>query len=234
MSKNTTRNTINTSQKITSQTSKKRINLVAKKDEQSALIRAILDNKITFACGSPGTGKSHIATVLGLQEIINHKNYSKMILTRPCVEAFGEKLGFLPGDYNDKIEPYMMPIFNIVKDHLSAEFFTTLLSHEVIETIPIAFMRGVSFVNAFVVIDEAQNTTTEQMRLVLTRLGEGSKIIVTGDPNQVDRGNKDNNGFVDAINRFKGVKDIAVVHMSEDAIVRDPLVKIIDRKYGLD
>lgn len=218
--------------KVSSRTSRTKISLKALNQTQSDIIHAILENTITIIYGCAGSGKTHIPTILGLSEILNYQKYSKLILTRPCVEAFGEKLGFLPGDYRDKLEPYMMPMFNMLKSYIAEDYLHTLLNKEIIETIPIAFLRGMTFNDSFVIIDEAQNTTVEQMRLVMTRLGVGSKMVITGDPNQVDRAGAGHNGLTDAVSRFNDCDNIAIIKTETNSIVRDPLVQEIENRYN--
>lgn len=218
--------------KVSARTTKTKISLTPLNQTQSDIIHAILENTVTIIYGCAGSGKTHIPTILGLSEILNYNKYSKLILTRPCVEAFGEKLGFLPGDYREKLEPYMIPMFNILKNYVAEDYLNNLLNKDIIETIPIAFLRGVTFNDSFVVIDEAQNTTIEQMRLVMTRLGVGSKMVITGDPNQVDRPGASNNGLTDAVDRFSGCDNVAIIKTETHSIVRDPLVQEIEQRYN--
>jgi len=220
--------------KVSSKTSAIKINLVALNDAQKHIIKSIIDNKVTIIYGCAGSGKTHIPTILGLSEILNHNKYEHLVLTRPCVEAFGEKLGFLPGDYREKLDPYLIPMYNILKGYITEDFLNTLLTKDIIQTIPIAFLRGVTFNNSFIIVDEAQNTTIEQMRLVLTRLGRNSKMVITGDPNQLDRKGCDNNGLQDAVKRFKDCEGISIIKTDVDSIVRDVLVQKIEQLYDLN
>ena len=155
--------------------------------------------------------------------------YDKMIFTRPCVEANGENLGFLPGDLNEKIHPYMFPIFDFLSDHLSLKQIEWHIKAGSIMTLPLAFQRGVTFCNSFVLLDEGQNTTPEQIRMFLTRIGKNCKVVITGDPLQTDIKNK--NGLVDACERLEGIKDIGIVVMSKEDIMRNPIVAEIEERY---
>ncbi len=219
--KNGNGNGIEISKKYT----KKRIHVVAKNNNQKALLKSIKNNLITIACGSTGSGKTMLAVVSGLKEFVMGK-YDKMIFTRPCVEANGENLGFLPGDLNEKINPYMYPIF----DYLSAKQIEDYLKSKSIMTLPLAFMRGCTFRNAFVLLDEAQNTKPEQVRMFLTRIGENCKIVITGDPNQTDIGEK--NGLIDACERLDGVSSLGIVRFSKEDIIRNPIVAEIEGRYS--
>ena len=203
------------------------IPLEAKTEEQKCVLESINNNRITIVYGPPGTGKSHLATVSALKDLIENK-VSRIILTRPCVEAYGEKLGFLPGCFNEKIGPYMIPIFDILARILPLRDLNQLVKKNSIQTIPLAFQRGLTFRDAFVVLDEAQNTIPEQVHMFLTRMGENCKIVITGDPGQNDIRGK--NGLVDAIERLQDIKGIGIVQMTHDSIVRDPLVRVIDER----
>jgi len=158
----------------------KKIVLSAKSEEQREVIKSIKNNEITFIYGTAGSGKSHIATVYGLKELLECR-YKQLIFTRPCKESMGEKLGSLPGDPDDKIAPYMMPLFEILKQYISQKEINNYISEGIIRTIPLAYYRGITFNNSFIVADEFQNTIPEQMRLFLTRFGTNSKIVITGD-----------------------------------------------------
>jgi len=207
----------------------KKITLSAKTDEQREVIKSIKNNEITFIHGLAGTGKSHIATVYGLKELLSCK-YKQLIFTRPCKESMGEKLGSLPGDAGDKIAPYMMPLFEILKQYISQKEINNYISEGIIRTIPLAYYRGITFNNSFIVADEFQNTIPEQMRLFLTRFGKNSKIVITGDVRQSDLGCE--NGMEDAMNRLQGIKGIAFNELSEKSIVRHPIIGDIEARYN--
>ena len=207
----------------------KKIILSAKTDEQREVIKSIKNNEITFIHGCPGTGKSHIATIYGLKELLSCR-YKQLIFTRPCKESNGEKLGSLPGDPDDKIAPYMMPLFEILKQYISQKEINNYISEGIIRTIPLAYYRGITFNNSFIVADEFQNTIPEQMRLFLTRFGRNSKIVITGDIRQSDIG--ETNGMADAMNRLQGIKGIAFNELSEQSIVRNPIIGDIEARYN--
>jgi phosphate starvation-inducible protein PhoH and related proteins len=204
------------------------IPLVAKNAEQKFALKSIKENRITIIYGPPGTGKTHLAAVYALREL-NAGNVSKIVLTRPCVEAYGERLGYLPGGFNQKIGPYMIPIFDILARTITPREINDYVKKNQIQTIPLAFQRGLTFHNSFVVADEFQNTVPEQVRMFLTRMGEKCKVVVTGDPEQNDIRGK--NGLVDAVERLKDIEGVAIVEMTHKSIVRDPLVNIIDKRY---
>ena len=205
--------------------------LSAKNDSQKDVIRTIKSKEISIIYGPPGCGKTHIPVVYALQELAR-KKYDRIILTRPCVEAYGENLGFLPGDFNEKISPYMLPIFDILGRLLDKKVIQNLVNENKILTLPLAFQRGITFSDAFVIADEFQNTIPEQVRMFLTRMGENCKIVITGDPAQNDiRGR---NGLVDAIERFSDTEEIGIVQMHHKDIVRNALVQMIDQKYADD
>lgn len=206
--------------------------LVGKNDGQKEAIKIIQSHEISVIHGVPGSGKTHIALTLGLIGLLNG-TYAKMILTRPYVEA-GEKMGYLPGDMGHKYAPFMLPLMEISIEHLGKNVITDLIEKGNIQILPLAFMRGVTFKNSFVVADEMQNATPQQMRLILTRNGENSKIVITGDTEQSDLYFKDKelkNGLTDCIERLKPISEIGFVEMLEEHCVRSPLVAKIDRLY---
>ncbi len=207
---------------------KTRIAVTAKGDNQKKLLKSIKENLVTIVAGPPGSGKTMLAVVSGLREFTMGK-YDKMIFTRPCVEANGENLGFLPGDLNEKIHPYMFPIFDFLSDYLSTKQIEGYIKSEEIMTLPLAFQRGMTFRNAFVLLDEGQNTTPDQIRMFLTRIGENCKVVITGDPLQTDI--KGTNGLVDACKRLEGVNDLGIVRFTNKDIVRNPIVVEIEERY---
>ena len=198
-------------------------------DEQRAVIDLIKKSRITFIHGCAGTGKTWLATLFGLKEFMERK-YKRLIFTRPCVEANGEKLGMLPGTADDKIAPYMIPIFDIITQKITLKELKKYIEDGSIKTLPLAFMRGVSFLDSYVIFDEAQNSLISQMRMFLTRIGSNSSLVVTGDVNQSDIDGK--NGLSDAIERFKNVRDIGIIGLSEKSIVRDPIIEVVEAKYN--
>jgi phosphate starvation-inducible PhoH-like protein len=208
---------------------KTRITVTAKSENQKELLKSIKENLVTIVAGPPGSGKTMLAVVSGLREFIMGK-YDKMIFTRPCVEANGENLGFLPGDLNEKIHPYMYPIFDFLSDYLSTKQIEGYIKSESIQTLPLAFQRGMTFRNAFVLLDEGQNTTPEQIRMFLTRIGANCKVVITGDPLQTDI--KSKNGLVDACERLEGVNGLGIVTLSKEDIVRNPIVAEIESRYS--
>jgi len=201
----------------------------AKTEEQKEVLKSFNQNDITFVEGCAGTGKSYLATMWALHEF-GKGNYDKIIFTRPAVEAYGEKLGFLPGDADEKLAPYMFPLVSFMLDVMTDATLNALIKEKKILTIPLAFQRGINFHKAIVVGDEFQNTIPKQMRMFLTRLEMGSKIIVTGDLKQSDI--PEGNGLSDALERFKDIEGIGVCRLTEESIVRHPIIKTIEKKYN--
>ena len=202
---------------------------------QKRYVDAIRDNVITFGIGPAGTGKSWLAVAMAIQAL-QAKQVNRIILTRPAVEA-GERLGFLPGDMMAKVDPYLRPLYDSLYDLLDFEKVSRLMERNAIEVAPIAFMRGRTLNDAFVIIDEAQNTTTEQMKMVLTRIGFGSKVVVTGDITQIDLPQGRTSGLVEAISVLAGVKGISFVYFDERDVVRHRLVppcRTARRRAGAD
>ena len=184
---------------------------------------------MVFGIGPAGTGKTYLAVALAVSAYKN-KEVEKIILTRPAVEA-GEKLGFLPGDLQDKVDPYLRPIYDALYDLLGRDNALRLKEREVIEVVPLAYMRGRTLDNAFIILDEAQNTTCEQMKMFLTRMGFGSKIVVTGDVTQIDLPTGKRSGLVDAERVLKGVKGIEFCYLKEMDVVRHEMVKRVISAY---
>ena len=196
---------------------------------QKEYLAAIRSHAITFGVGPAGTGKTYLAVAMAVKAF-KSKDVSRIILTRPAVEA-GEKLGFLPGDLQNKVDPYLRPLYDGLFDLLGAETFQKLFEKQVIEVAPLAYMRGRTLDDAFIILDEAQNTTPEQMKMFLTRMGVGSKVVVTGDVTQVDLPEKTRSGLVDALHILKGIDGIAQVYLTEKDVVRHRLVQQIVKAY---
>ena len=196
---------------------------------QKVYLSAIRANSITFGVGPAGTGKTYLAVAMAVKAF-KSKDVSRIILTRPAVEA-GEKLGFLPGDLQNKVDPYLRPLYDGLFDLLGAETFQKLVEKQAIEVAPLAYMRGRTLDDAFIILDEAQNTTPEQMKMFLTRMGVGSKVVVTGDVTQVDLPEKTRSGLVDALHILKGIDGIVQVYLTEKDVVRHRLVQQIVKAY---
>lgn len=196
-------------------------------DAQKTYVRALFENELAFGIGPAGTGKTYLAVAVGVTMLING-HVDKIILSRPAVEA-GERLGFLPGDMKEKVDPYMQPLYDALNDFLPGKQMQKLIEEKRIEIAPLAFMRGRTLANAFVVLDEAQNATQMQMKMFLTRLGEGSRMVITGDRSQIDLPRGMQSGLVDAERILDGVKGISFSYFTARDVVRHPLVaRIID------
>jgi phosphate starvation-inducible PhoH-like protein len=196
---------------------------------QRVYLEQIEAHDMVFGIGPAGTGKTYLAVAQAVAHLIN-KSVARIVLARPAVEA-GEKLGFLPGDLQEKVDPYLRPLYDALYDLLDYEKVSRLLERNAIEVAPIAFMRGRTLNDAFIIIDEAQNTTTEQMKMVLTRTGFGSKVVVTGDITQIDLPPGKTSGLVEAIQVLSGVKGIAFTYFDERDVVRHRLVQAIVKAY---
>ena len=196
---------------------------------QRLYLEQIEAHDMVFGVGPAGTGKTYLAVAQAVQQLMN-KTVARIILARPAVEA-GEKLGFLPGDLQDKVDPYLRPLYDALYDLIDYEKVARLFERNAIEVAPIAFMRGRTLNDAFVIIDEAQNTTTEQMKMVLTRIGMGSKVVVNGDITQIDLPAGKVSGLVEAISVLAGVKGIAFSYFDEKDVVRHRLVQAIVKAY---
>jgi phosphate starvation-inducible protein PhoH and related proteins len=196
---------------------------------QRGYLEQIETNDMVFGIGPAGTGKTYLAVAAAVAALLS-KSVARIVLARPAVEA-GEKLGFLPGDLQDKVDPYLRPLYDALYDLLDYEKVSRLLERNAIEVAPIAFMRGRTLNDAFVIIDEAQNTTTEQMKMVLTRIGFGSKVVVTGDITQIDLPTGRVSGLVEATSVLAGVKGISFVYFDETDVVRHKLVQAVIRAY---
>ena len=195
---------------------------------QKEYVEAIRKNTVVFGVGPAGTGKTYLAVCMAVSAF-KSKQVEKIILTRPAVEA-GEKLGFLPGDLQEKVDPYLRPLYDALQEMLGMETYAKLMERGVIEVAPLAYMRGRTLSNAFIILDEAQNTTREQMKMFLTRMGEGSKTVVTGDITQIDLDGKES-GLVHATTVLEGVEGIGVCRLTAKDVVRHPLVMRIIRAY---
>ena len=196
---------------------------------QKEYLKAIQTHPITFGVGPAGTGKTYLAVAMAVKAF-KSKDVERIILTRPAVEA-GEKLGFLPGDLQNKVDPYLRPLYDGLYDMLGPETFQRLLEKQTIEVAPLAYMRGRTLDNAFIILDEAQNTSPEQMKMFLTRMGSGSKVVVTGDVTQIDLPDKSRSGLVDALAVLKNIEGIAQIRFSEKDVVRHRLVQEIVKAY---
>jgi phosphate starvation-inducible protein PhoH and related proteins len=198
---------------------------------QRKYVEAIEQNDMVFGVGPAGTGKTYLAVAMAVAAM-NAKKVSRIVLVRPAVEA-GEKLGFLPGSLQEKVDPYLRPLYDALYDLLDPERVDKMLEKNVIEVAPLAFMRGRTLNDAFIIMDEAQNTTIEQMKMFLTRLGNNSKAVITGDITQIDLPNPRKSGLVDAINVLDGVEGIQFCHFEDSDVVRHALVQRIVRAYDV-
>ncbi len=201
----------------------------ARSANQQALVSAYEDNDLLFAVGPAGSGKTYTAIALAVRALKN-KEVRRIILSRPAVEA-GEKLGFLPGDMKEKIEPYLQPLYDALQEMIPAAKLSEYMERGTIQIAPLAFMRGRTLSDAVVILDEAQNTTVPQLKMFLTRLGPGGKMIVTGDLTQVDLPASSASGLRDAVTRFRHIKGLRIIEFNEKDIIRHPLVKQIVAAY---
>ena len=196
---------------------------------QRKYIQAIQEKDVVFGIGVAGTGKTYLAVAMAVQALMQ-KQVNRIVLARPAVEA-GEKLGFLPGDLQDKVDPYLRPLYDALFDLIDYERVTRLLEKRVIEVAPLAFMRGRTLSEAFIILDEAQNTTSEQMKMFLTRIGFGSKAVITGDVTQVDLPTGKRSGLIEAERILSNLEDIEFVYFTDKDVVRHKLVQLIIRAY---
>ncbi len=201
-------------------------------DGQKEYVRALFANEMAFGIGPAGTGKTYLAVAVGVTMLIGG-HVDKIILSRPAVEA-GERLGFLPGDMKEKVDPYMQPLYDALNDFLPGKQMQKLMEEKRIEIAPLAFMRGRTLSNAFVVLDEAQNATTMQMKMFLTRLGEGSRMVITGDRSQIDLPRGVNSGLIEAERLLKDIKGISFSYFTSKDVVRHNLVARIIEAYDAD
>ncbi|NRB16011.1 MAG: PhoH family protein [Rhodobacteraceae bacterium] len=201
-------------------------------DAQKAYVQALFANELAFGIGPAGTGKTYLAVAVGVSMFING-HVDRIILSRPAVEA-GEKLGYLPGDMKDKIDPYMQPLYDALNDFLPGKQLAKLIEEKRIEIAPLAFMRGRTLSNAYVVLDEAQNATTMQMKMFLTRLGEGSRMVITGDRTQIDLPRNVPSGLQDAERLLSSIAKVSFNYFTARDVVRHPLVAAIIEAYEAD
>jgi phosphate starvation-inducible protein PhoH and related proteins len=203
--------------------------VMARTPTQGTYIDAIRRNELVFGIGPAGTGKTYLAVACAAEALMNGE-VDRIVLSRPAVEA-GERLGFLPGDMKEKVDPYLRPLYDALYDMMPASLVAKGIAENQIEIAPLAFMRGRTLSSAFIILDEAQNTTPQQMKMFLTRLGEGSRMVVTGDPTQVDLPSGVSSGLSDAVTVLKGVQGVAAVGFSNSDIVRHALVGRIVAAY---
>jgi phosphate starvation-inducible PhoH-like protein len=203
--------------------------IFSKGENQDAYLKAIDDYDIVIAIGPAGTGKTYLAVAKAVDALTQGK-ISRIVLTRPAVEA-GEQLGFLPGSFKEKVDPYLRPLYDALYDMLSIDKIKRLIDEQVVEVAPIAYMRGRTISDSFVILDEAQNTTSIQMKMFLTRLGWNSKSIVTGDITQIDLETRHSSGLVEIQHKLKNIEDIKFIYFDDRDVVRPPLVSKIIRAY---
>lgn len=207
----------------------KRKSIVPKNINQKNYLKAVLENDVVFGVGPAGTGKTYLAVAAALK-LLRDKRVERVVLTRPAVEA-GEALGFLPGDLQEKLLPYLRPLYDAMNDMLGAEETLALVERQIVEIAPLAYMRGSTLSNAFVILDEAQNTSHEQMMMFLTRLGENSKMAITGDITQIDLPRNKKSGLVDALETLDGVDGVKIFRFDAGDVIRHPLVTKIVAAY---
>ncbi len=205
------------------------IRIKARTRGQAAYLRALEQNEITLVVGPAGTGKTYIAMAAAVSALLS-KQVGRIILTRPAVEA-GENLGFLPGDLQQKVNPYLRPLFDALYAMVDPDRARRLMDREMVEVAPLAFMRGRTLSNAFAILDEAQNTTEEQMKMFLTRLGEGSRAVITGDITQIDLPRQTRSGLVEAVRILENTPGVGIARLYRDDVVRHPLVQRIVDAY---
>ena len=210
-------------------TSTRKPAIVTRTHGQRNYVDAIAKHDVVFGIGPAGTGKTYLAVAMAVAAL-KKEQVSRIVLTRPAVEA-GEALGFLPGDLQEKITPYLRPLYDSLRDMLDPEEIERLVARQTIEVAPLAYMRGRTLANAFVILDEAQNTTTEQMFMLLTRIGQNSKLVVTGDVTQIDLPSNKRSGLVEALQALKAVPGISMVYFNERDVVRHELVRAIINAY---
>ena len=203
--------------------------VIARSEKQAQYIKALKENDVVMALGPAGTGKSFLAVSVAITMLME-KKVERVILSRPAVEA-GEKLGFLPGDMKDKVDPYLRPLYDALYDLFGFEKIQKKIDSGIIEIAPLAFMRGRTLKNSFAILDEAQNATSTQIKMFLTRIGENSKLVVNGDPSQIDLINKSHSGLVKSKNILRNIKEIKTIEFDHRDVVRHPLVSKIIQAY---
>jgi phosphate starvation-inducible PhoH-like protein len=203
--------------------------VIPRSKKQKEYVKSLKNNQIIMSLGPAGTGKTYLAVAVALSMLLE-KKVERIILSRPAVEA-GERLGFLPGDMKDKIDPYLRPLYDSLYDLLDYDKIQKKIESGAIEIAPLAFMRGRTLKNSFAILDEAQNTTRTQIKMFLTRIGENSKLVVNGDPSQIDLPNKNQSGLIESQNILKGIKEISVINFDHQDVVRHPLVTKIVEAY---
>ncbi len=197
---------------------------------QGRYLEAMREHEVVLAVGPAGTGKTYLAVAAALAAV-RDGDARRLVLVRPAVEA-GEKLGFLPGDFQAKVDPYLRPLHDAVQDLLDPGQRQRYLDSDMIETCPLAYMRGRTLTDSFIILDEAQNTTVQQMLMFLTRLGEGSRMVVTGDPTQIDLPRQVTSGLIDSVRRLRGVDGVGIIELTAEDVVRHPVVGRILKAYG--
>lgn len=207
-----------------------RRNVIPRSEGQRKYLKNLATFDLSLAVGPAGTGKTYLAVYTGLGYLLRG-DVKRLVLVRPAVEA-GERLGFLPGDYKEKVDPYLRPLYDALEHLLGQDRLRRFLENQSIEIAPLAYMRGRTLEDAFIILDEAQNTTTEQMKMFLTRLGLRSQAAVTGDITQIDLPPRTTSGFVDALDRLREIEGISISHLNETDVVRHPLVRKIVRAYA--
>jgi len=203
--------------------------VISRSKKQKEYVRSLKTNQIVISLGPAGTGKTYLAVAVALSMLLE-KKVERIILSRPAVEA-GERLGFLPGDMKDKIDPYLRPLYDSLYDLLDYDKIQRKIESGGIEIAPLAFMRGRTLKNSFAILDEAQNATRTQIKMFLTRIGENSRLVVNGDPSQIDLPNKNQSGLIESQKILKGIKEIAVINFDHQDVVRHPLVTKIVEAY---
>lgn len=203
--------------------------IVARTANQKAYFQTLMNNEVVFGLGPAGTGKTYMAVAMAV-DALKKRSVERLILSRPAVEA-GERLGFLPGDMKEKVDPYLRPLYDALYDMMPSDKVDKMMASGEIEIAPLAFMRGRTLTNAFVIIDEAQNTTAVQMKMVLTRLGQDSRMVITGDMSQVDLPSGQQSGLADAVKRLRGVTGIGMSELTGEDVVRHPVVARILKAY---
>jgi len=203
--------------------------VIPRSKKQKEYVKSLKNNQIIMSLGPAGTGKTYLAVAVALSMLLE-KKVERIILSRPAVEA-GERLGFLPGDMKDKIDPYLRPLYDSLYDLLDYDKIQRKIESGTIEIAPLAFMRGRTLKNSFAILDEAQNATRTQIKMFLTRIGENSRLVVNGDPSQIDLPNKNQSGLMEAQNILKGIKEIAVIKFDHQDVIKHPLVTKIVEAY---